>query len=60
MFGPKIVSYGFDRAKKTAQDVHKKISKNYAHSTFTWPKRKLMVPKNVTFFNCIFKMHSTK
>ena len=49
MFGPKIVSYGFDRAKKTAQDVHKKRSKKYARSTFIWPKRKLMVPKNDTF-----------
>jgi hypothetical protein len=32
-FGPKRVSYGFDRAGKTAQDAHKRTSEKYAHST---------------------------
>ncbi len=39
MFGPRIISYGFDRAWKAAQDVLNKISKKYARSTFIWPKR---------------------
>jgi hypothetical protein len=39
MFGPRIISYRFDRARKAAQDALEKISKKYAHSTFIWPKR---------------------
>jgi hypothetical protein len=34
MFRPRIISYGFDRGRKAAQDALKKISKKYAHSTF--------------------------
>ncbi len=36
---PKIVFNGFDRAKKTAQDVGKKTSKKHAHSTLIQPER---------------------
>jgi hypothetical protein len=39
MFGPRIISYGFDRTRKAAQDALKKISQKYAHSTLIWSKR---------------------
>ncbi len=32
IFGPTIVSHGFDRAEKTAQDTSDKLFKKYAHS----------------------------
>jgi len=33
IFGPTIISYGFDRVEKTAQNAQKRISNRYMDST---------------------------
>ena len=38
-FGPTMVSYGFDRARKTAQDALKSKCEKFAHSTLIWFRR---------------------